>query len=75
VAIQDEHINLEVFDDGQGFNLDQMDKNSQKPTGKGLGLISIRERVERVGGQLTVDSIPGQGTRIFTTLPLYASIT
>lgn len=75
VAVQDDHINLEVFDDGQGFNLDQTDNTSQKPTGKGLGLISIRERVERVGGQLTVESIPGQGTRIFTTLPLYASIT
>ena len=30
----------------------------------GLGLISIRERVERMGGKLALASAPGSGTRV-----------
>ncbi|MEW5956236.1 MAG: GAF domain-containing protein [Chloroflexota bacterium] len=73
LAVKKDKVTLEVIDDGQGFDLAQ--QGSGKFAGKGFGLISIRERVERAGGQLTVESLPGQGTRIFTTLPLYASIT
>jgi two-component system sensor histidine kinase DegS len=36
----------------------------------GLGLISMRERAQRVGGQLVVDSQQNQGTRVFAKLPL-----
>ncbi len=73
LVVEDDKVTLEVIDDGQGFDLNL--KGSRKPGQKGFGLVSIRERVERVGGQLEVESLPGQGTRIFTTLPLYASIT
>jgi signal transduction histidine kinase len=54
---------LRVVDDGRGFN----------PTAAfpgHLGLRSIHERVEKIGGQITVESAPGQGTRIEVRLPL-----
>jgi len=38
--------------------------------GKGLGLVSMRERVHTVGGQVTITSVPGEGTRVFVKLPL-----
>jgi len=54
-------IHLELTDDGQGFDL-------QSPR-SGFGLLGMQERVQSVGGQLEIESFPGQGTRIRVTLP------
>ncbi len=54
---------LRVVDDGCGFNPAAAFPGH-------LGLRSIHERVEKIGGQLTVQSAPGQGTRIEVRLPL-----
>jgi signal transduction histidine kinase len=57
LARQENEIILEVRDNGRGFD----------PTGPfpgHLGLRSMQERVERVGGALTRESAPGQGTCI-----------
>jgi signal transduction histidine kinase len=35
-----------------------------------LGLVSMRERAESLGGQFRIDSAPGKGTRAIATLPL-----
>jgi signal transduction histidine kinase len=56
-------INLEICDNGCGFDV------NGTFTGH-LGLRSMRERVEQVGGRLTVISEPGQGTQITATAPL-----
>jgi len=48
---------LEVCDNGQGFDM------SQEFPGH-LGLKSMRERVERAGGMLTIASAPAEGTRV-----------
>jgi len=49
---------LEVADNGKGFTQKDIDKD------KNVGLSSMRERVESVGGSLVIDSSPGEGTRI-----------
>ena len=57
-----EVIMLEVRDDGIGFD----------PSGAfpgHLGLKSMRERVERLGGTLEIESRPGKGTRILVLVP------
>ncbi|MDQ4077524.1 MAG: histidine kinase [Chloroflexota bacterium] len=51
-------VMLEVVDDGQGFDV------SSAVDGGGLGLTSMRERVERLGGFLTILSQPGVGTTV-----------
>ena len=58
---------LVVSDDGRGF-----DVNSA--VGRGLGLISMRERVEAFNGTLSVESEPGVGTRIVATVPLLSKM-
>ena len=63
-------VSLEVKDDGQGFDKGDSMRDLEKGTRRGLGLVSMRERVEVVDGQLTVESKKGQGTRIFAELPL-----
>lgn len=58
-------LRVEVEDDGVGFDTEAA---RQRPT-EGLGLIGVRERAARLGGQLQVLSRPGHGTRIIVDLP------
>jgi signal transduction histidine kinase len=57
-----EGILLEVRDDGIGFD-------PSRPFPGHLGLKSMRERAERLGGALEVESRPGKGTRILVRIP------
>jgi signal transduction histidine kinase len=50
-------IELEIADDGKGI-----DPQARKPGG--MGLQSMAERADRLGGKLTIQSAPGQGTRV-----------
>lgn len=52
----DHHFGLEVSDDGVGFDLTHTRKSG------GVGLRGIEERVQRIGGQLVMDSAPDKGT-------------
>ena len=61
VQAEDGRIRLSVQDDGKGFAA------SQEP---GLGILGMQERVQRLGGELDVDSKPGRGTIISFTLPV-----
>ena len=61
-----EHIALVVADDGRGFDV-------SSAWGKGLGLISMGERVEAIGGTFTIHSTPGAGTRLEVNVPLGAA--
>jgi len=56
-----------VIDDGKGF-----DAASEDGTW-GLGLVSMRERLNLVGGRMTIDSTKGSGTRIEARVPLTAN--
>jgi signal transduction histidine kinase len=51
-------LSLEVIDDGAGFDPAAVRKEG------GFGLRSMEERATRLGGQLTVHSSPGQGSRV-----------
>ena len=64
VSVRDfpNHVEVEVRDDGKGFNLEQ-----DKPSTHGLA--GMRHRVEAAGGRLSVESRPGDGTRIQAVLP------
>ncbi len=54
-------VSLEVSDNGRGFDPSR--------TNGGFGLTGMKERVSHLGGQLTIESAPGQGTRILVALP------
>ncbi len=56
-----------VRDDGKGFDVDAALARRGEP---GLGLISMRERVEALGGEFAIGSVPGKGTKISVTIPL-----
>jgi signal transduction histidine kinase len=57
-------INLSVRDSGSGFDPEDALK------ARGLGLISMMERMKLVGGRISIDSQPQRGTAICATVPL-----
>jgi signal transduction histidine kinase len=65
----EEYINICVIDDGIGCDINSL--NSQ-PMGVNItfGLLSIRERVQYMGGTMTCSTEIGQGTQIRISLPL-----
>ena len=75
VTANRDHAVLEVIDTGPGISRDQLDKifqvyYSTKSTGTGLGLPTTRRIVREHGGQISVESEPGKGTRFVLTFPL-----
>jgi signal transduction histidine kinase len=51
-------VELTIVDDGIGFDPDM------KGHAGGLGLVSMQERIEKLGGELTILSAPGKGTQV-----------
>ena len=66
LSASDGLVTFTITDDGSGFDLASVAHGAKAP---GLGLLSMRERAEFMGGTLTVDSVPGKGTRITVELP------
>ena len=64
VEAADGVLRLSVTDDGAG---------GADPA-RGSGLVGLRDRVEAIGGTLTVQSRPGEGTRLAAELPIDASL-
>lgn len=64
VGRRDDSLEFEVVDDGVGF-----DPTGGSPDGH-LGLRLVREMASDAGGRLTIDSAPGQGTRVHAVIPL-----
>ena len=60
-----EVVKMIIKDNGHGFN--------KSIKHGGLGLYSMRERAEVLGGNFTVESSPEQGTKITITLPRLVS--
>lgn len=54
----DDWVSLDIVDDGKGFDPKAVDRPGS------FGLIALRERVEKLGGTLSVESRPGAGAAI-----------
>ncbi|MCI0730921.1 MAG: sensor histidine kinase [Chloroflexi bacterium] len=68
VTLNDQEASLCVRDDGQGFDpavLEHLPSNRQEH----FGLQGVRERLELVGGTMTVESSPNGGTQLSVTIP------
>ncbi|MFD5099526.1 sensor histidine kinase [Streptomyces albidochromogenes] len=66
LSFMETSVALDVVDDGAGF-----DPRAPRPgSGGGFGLPAMRARARTLGGTLSVESAPGQGTAVAITLPL-----
>jgi signal transduction histidine kinase len=60
-------VRLTVSDAGAGF--DPAAPHAPTPEHGGFGLMSVRERLDLLGGRMQVHSAPGRGTRVIVTVP------
>jgi signal transduction histidine kinase len=63
LGAHDGHLMLTVSDDGDGFDL------AEAPRARRLGLTSMEERARSLGGQLAIESRPGEGTTVRLEVP------
>jgi signal transduction histidine kinase len=61
-------VELQVMDSGVGFDPAAAGKS-------GLGLISMKERLNLVGGHILIESRPGMGTTVRARVPLTSFVT
>jgi two-component system sensor histidine kinase DegS len=64
--IAQERVTAVVEDNGNGFNTDEVLGNNNRT----IGLPTLRERIEMLGGSLNIQSGLGQGTRAEFTIPI-----
>ncbi len=68
--IDDDKARVIMEDDGSGFDLGSALNTADA---KRMGLPTLRERIQMLGGEITFDSTPGQGMRVSFTLPVLES--
>jgi signal transduction histidine kinase len=71
LAMQRTGLTITVVDDGRGFDVTQTTR--QAVLDGHLGIVGMRERLNRLGGRLTVDSRRGAGTTVNCSLPIGAA--
>lgn len=67
IAVDEDRLHFAVADDGIGFDPLRV---SAEATSDSFGLRATSERVQQLGGTLTVDSVPGRGTTLVVDLLL-----
>lgn len=69
----DDEVLLDIRDDGAGFAPGAgTEPNARRRAGRGTGLAGIRDRAATLGGRVSVESAPGEGTAISVALPIGA---
>ncbi|MFJ8664254.1 histidine kinase [Streptomyces sp. NPDC093600] len=64
----DDQVVLDIADDGRGF--EPRPQPSREPGVRGHGLPAMRVRAQQLGGTLTIESTPGEGTVLSAAIPL-----
>ncbi|MCB0209920.1 MAG: GAF domain-containing sensor histidine kinase [Anaerolineae bacterium] len=66
IVFSPRRLKVTIIDNGQGFDLDAVRCNTLDH----FGLLSMQERTESLGGTLSIQTQPGQGTRVELTVPI-----
>ena len=78
--LYDGQAKVSIIDDGIGFDLEELSTETIKEIDdkdfllsdnmRGLGLLGMQERIELLGGDLEIDSTPGNGTHVHIRVPI-----
>ncbi|MCW4458951.1 sensor histidine kinase [Microbacterium sp. MPKO10] len=66
LTLDEDAVTLDVVDDGRGFDTTPIERRSNAS----FGLTAIRRRVMELGGTLSIESAPGEGTALAATIPV-----
>lgn len=69
--VQENEVYLRIKDDGHGFDPTRI--NNEAVYVQHWGLLGIQERIELVGGKMSISSDPAHGTTLLVTVPLMRS--
>ncbi|MBN2469487.1 MAG: ATP-binding protein [Anaerolineae bacterium] len=71
LSIDRDQATCTVEDNGRGFDPETIfaEDHEEKQESKALGLKTLRERVELLGGQMVIDSSEGEGTKVSVIIP------
>jgi two-component system sensor histidine kinase DegS len=72
IAVDDSVIVMKLVDNGQGFDLQEVEQ--RHPDHKGIGLTAMVERTNMLDGTVEINSKVGSGTSVIFTLPLQAEL-
>jgi signal transduction histidine kinase len=70
IGRKNRRVSCSIEDDGVGFDVRAVQSDGKR---RGLGLIAMQERLNGIGGTLSIDSARGRGTRLLMQLPAEAS--
>ncbi len=70
VAYLNDRVELTIEDDGVGFDVERVQALAVQHEDHGLGLVGMQERARLLGGEVTFDTKPGQGTTIHVSVPM-----
>jgi signal transduction histidine kinase/CheY-like chemotaxis protein/streptogramin lyase len=73
ITVRDTGPGIAPADQARLFRRFEQVDGPQRGAGSGLGLAICRELIERMGGAISLDSLPGQGSTFCVTLPLVAA--
>ncbi|WP_439131838.1 ATP-binding protein [Polaribacter sp.] len=64
ISLYDKNLNIIIEDDGKGFDVKKVNLNN------GMGISSIKTRVEHLGGNFTIDATLGKGSSVILDIPI-----
>ena len=70
IALDTDSVELVIADDGVGFDAAEVVADRASGVSDSFGLTAIRERVDQLGGTLTIEASPARGTRLIVALGL-----
>lgn len=70
ISFFDDLFELDVDDNGIGFDLPMVEERAQEDFLHGFGLSTMRERAKLLSGTFSINSRPGFGTKIHVSVPL-----
>lgn len=65
-----EAVSLDIVDDGCGFDVESLASGTTSNNRPSFGLVAMRERVAKLGGDISIESMPGKGTALAITFGL-----
>ncbi len=73
IEFGDTNLKIEVEDDGKGFDVKAVALKAD--SGRGLGLLGMKERISLLGGRFYIESAPGSGTHLTIEVPVNPGVT